>query len=331
MNRATVFYKLPGKTEIVKRTGIIDSVLKPISFDNVIEELFLFSPYNSGNLAYVIQLKEEISKFEIIGYSHNTVIQYDTEAEFISKTNNAIISMKDSKEMSKVVMARCLKRNIDYELDINTYFLNLCLNYPNSFVYAVSSSITGTWIAATPEIFLKTNYSTIETIALAGTMLRNSKDQWGEKEIDEHHQVEMFIEQIADKQNLIRKDIKGPIDLITGHLKHLYSHFTFEYDSKAINKFIEELNPTPAVGGLPQNEAIDFIKKNENLSRRFYTGLVGVMNPKETNLFVNLRCMELFKNHLNLYAGCGITKKSDAKLEWIETENKLKTLDNFLP
>jgi isochorismate synthase len=87
--------------------------------------------------------------------------------------------MKDSNEMSKVVMARCSKKNIDYELDINTYFLNLCLNYPNSFVYAVSSAVTGTWMAATPEILLKTNYSIIETIALAGTMLSNSKGTWG--------------------------------------------------------------------------------------------------------------------------------------------------------
>jgi isochorismate synthase EntC len=41
--------------------------------------------------------------------------------------------------------------------------------------------------------------------------------------------------------------------------------------------------------------------------------------------------MELFKKHIDLYAGCGITKNSDANAEWIETENKLKTLGNFLP
>lgn len=331
MNKATVFYKLPGQTEIVKKTGIIDPVLKPIPFNGITEELFLFSPYNSGNLAYVIQLNHEILKFDTIGYSQSNITHYDTEFDFALKTNEAIRHMKNSNEMSKVVMARCSKKRIDYELDINTYFLNLCLNYPNSFVYAVSSAVTGTWIAATPEILLKTNYSTIETIALAGTMLNSSPNKWGEKEIDEQHQVEIFIEQIANKHHFLLKERKGPIDLITGHLKHLCSHFTYEYNSKAINKFIEELNPTPAVGGLPQKEAIEFIKKNENLDRRFYSGFVGVMNKEETNLFVNLRCMELFKNYLNLYAGCGITKKSDAKLEWIETENKLKTLDNFLP
>lgn len=331
MNKATVFYKLPGKTEIVKKTGIIDPVLKPIPFDNITDELFLFSPYNSGNLTYVIRLNDEILKFETIGYSQNNSNHYDTEFDFVLKTKKAISNMKDSNEMSKVVMARCSKKNIDYELDINTYFLNLCLNYPNSFVYAVSSAVTGTWMAATPEILLKTNYSTIETIALAGTMLSNSKGTWGEKEIDEHHQVEVFIEEIANKHHFKLKEIKGLMELITGHLKHLYSHYTFEYDAKALNKFIEELNPTPAVGGVPKNKALDFIKKNENLNRRFYTGFVGVMNKKETNVFVNLRCMELFKKHIDLYAGCGITKNSDAKAEWIETENKLKTLGNFLP
>ncbi len=331
MSKATVFYKLPGRKEIVKKTGIINPVLKPISFVDIIDDVFLFSPYNSGNLAYEIQLKSDIDKFEIIGYSPNSKMNYDSKAEFVAKTTKAIDTMQQTSSISKVVLARCFKQKIDYELDINSYFLNLCLNYPNSFVYAVSSAVTGTWIAATPEIFLRTNYQTIETIALAGTMLNNSKQNWGNKEIDEQHQVEIFIEAIA-AQNLIETLSQlGPTDLITGHLKHLYTHYTFKYNDATIANFVKDLNPTPAVGGLPKQNAIDFINENENLERKFYTGFVGIMTKSETNLYVNLRCMELFKNHINLYAGCGITKKSNAEAEWLETKNKLKTLGNYLP
>jgi hypothetical protein len=56
----------------------------------------------------------------------------------------------------------------------------------------------------------------------------------GDKEIDEHHQVELFIEEIAQKHHFKIKEIIGPTDLITGHLKHLYSHFTFEYHPKSL-------------------------------------------------------------------------------------------------
>ncbi len=331
MSKATVFYKLPGRTEIVKKTGIINPVMKPISFVDIEDDIFLFSPYNSGNLAYEIQLKSHLSKFEIIGYSHNGKMHYDSKAEFVSKTDKAIETMQESSNMSKVVLARCFKQYIDYEIDINTYFLNLCLNYPNSFVYAVSSTVTGTWIAATPEIFLKTDYQTIETIALAGTMLSDSEQNWGNKEKDEQHQVEIFIEAIAAQNQTEMLSQIGPTDLITGHLKHLYTHFTFKYSAENIANFVKHLNPTPAVGGLPKQNAIDFITENENLERKFYTGFVGIITKKEANLYVNLRCMELFKNHANLYAGCGITKNSNAESEWIETENKLKTLGNFLP
>lgn len=331
MGKATVFYKLPGLNEIVKKKGIINPELKPITFDNLNDDLFLFSPYNSKNLAYHISLQNDISKFEIIAYSANKNNHFDTEQEFLAKTNNAIQTMQEKPELGKVVFGRCENQNFDGEIDINTYFLNLCINYPNSFVYAVSSAVTGTWIAATPELLLNTNYSNISTIALAGTMLINSTANWGEKEIDEQNKVALFINEIGHKNKLKKISENGPSDLITGHLKHLCTYFSFEYEQSKIAQIIAELNPTPAVGGLPKNVAIEFIKQNENLERKFYTGFVGIMNKKETALFVNLRCMELFKNKLHLYAGCGITKNSNANAEWQETANKLAILKKYLP
>jgi isochorismate synthase EntC len=40
--------------------------------------------------------------------------------------------------------------------------------------------------------------------------------------------------------------------------------------------------------------------------------------------------MEIFKNHVNAYAGCGITIQSNAESEWKETEYKLQTVLKFL-
>jgi isochorismate synthase len=331
LGKATVFYKLPGLRQIVKKTGTINPKLKPITFDKLEKNIFLFSPFNSKNFSYEITLNHSISNFETIGYSTCKNNHFDTEDEFLAKTDKAINTMKNNSNLGKVVLGRVALQNIDNEIDINAYFLSLCINYPNSFVYAVSSAITGTWIAATPEIFLKTNYKTIETIALAGTMLNNSSANWGEKEIDEQNKVALFINEIASKNNLLKISENGPSDLITGHLKHLCTYFLFKYKQGIIANFITQLNPTPAVGGLPKDAAITFIKENENLDRRFYTGFVGIMNREETNLFVNLRCMELFKNKIHLYAGCGITKNSDSKAEWQETENKLSILRKFLP
>jgi isochorismate synthase EntC len=40
--------------------------------------------------------------------------------------------------------------------------------------------------------------------------------------------------------------------------------------------------------------------------------------------------MQYSNNLITLYAGAGITKDSIAINEWVETQNKMKTLENFL-
>jgi isochorismate synthase len=252
------------------------------------------------------------------------------QTEFIQKVNAAILEMKQFEQISKVVLARCKEFKINEEIDINVYFLNLCLSYPNAFVYAVSSSITGTWIAATPELLLKASNNEIETTAIAGTKLYENDSAWGKKEIDEHHQVELFIENLIQKHQLELTNKEGPKSIVSGHLCHLWSYYKIANNKGVLDSFLNELNPTPAVGGLPSKNAIDFIANNENLDRKFYSGFVGIKSNKLTQLYVNIRCMEIFKTHVNAYAGCGITVQSNAESEWKETEYKLQTVLKFL-
>jgi isochorismate synthase len=51
---------------------------------------------------------------------------------------------------------------------------------------------------------------------------------------------------------------------------------------------------------------------------------------EQTNLFVNLRCCEIENYLITIYVGCGITKDSQAEKEFIETENKAKTILSVL-
>ena len=46
-------------------------------------------------------------------------------------------------------------------------------------------------------------------------------------------------------------------------------------------------------------------------------------------LFVNLRCAELFNHNALLYAGAGVTKASSANKEWEETQRKLNTVKSL--
>ena len=58
--------------------------------------------------------------------------------------------------------------------------------------------------------------------------------------------------------------------------------------------------------------------------------MIGVIDNDSTKLFVNLRCAEIIHNQAYLYLGGGFTKDSNIESEWIETENKAKTLLNVM-
>ena len=202
----------------------------------------------------------------------------------------------------------------------------LCHKYKGkAFIYLVADKLFGVWIGATPEILLKGDQSDFSTMALAGTKARKAT-LWGGKEIEEQELVADFIQLILDKngaENLIRGKTET---VFSGSVYHLSTKFRFQYSIHKIAKLIHELHPTPAVCGLPRSEAMKLIRETEPHQRSFYTGILGWINKKQVQTFVNLRCMELFENSADLYVGGGITNDSVVKDEWIETQIKADTL-----
>ena len=103
-----------------------------------------------------------------------------------------------------------------------------------------------------------------------------------------------------------------------------------------MKEIVQLLHPTPAVCGLPKEIAKEFIIENEPYDRGFYTGFLGELNCSFTNkkassdLFVNLRCMEIKNSQAHLYMGCGITKDSIPEKEWEESVNKSMTMKMVL-
>ena len=102
-------------------------------------------------------------------------------------------------------------------------------------------------------------------------------------------------------------------------------------DSTNLGRILKSLHPTPAVSGLPKNEAFSFINEHEGRDRRYYTGFLGMLDmSSDTNIYVNLRCMEIGKNLLTLFSGSGLVTSSNYRDEWKETEQKLKTMTSIV-
>ena len=122
---------------------------------------------------------------------------------------------------------------------------------------------------------------------------------------------------------------RAGIEPIIGHLK---TDFRFSLkDNKGLGDLLKVLHPTPAVCGLPKEEAYRFILQNEGYDRRYYSGFIGWLDPEgRTDIYVNLRCMHIEDEQLTLYAGGGLLASSELNDEWLETEKKLQTIKRLI-
>ena len=217
------------------------------------------------------------------------------------------------------------------QITILETFQNLISTYPTAFRYLFFHPKIGLWMGATPEQLVKINQNQFETVALAGTQLYSENVIWATKEIEEQQFVtDYIVAKVKDKvTKLIISDAKT---VKAGNLAHLKSSISGELTADfQANDLIKTLHPTPAVCGLPKENAIDFILKNEGYNRKYYAGFLGEYNKdNQTDLFVNLRCLEVENDVVNIYVGCGITKDSNPEKEFIETENKSMTMRNVL-
>ena len=98
-----------------------------------------------------------------------------------------------------------------------------------------------------------------------------------------------------------------------------------------IGDLLQELHPTTAVCGMPKEEAFRFIPDNEGYDRSYYSGFTGWLDTEgHTDIYVNLRCMEIKPGEAILYAGGGILASSEVESEWMETGDKMNTMRSIL-
>lgn len=230
-------------------------------------------------------------------------------------------------EFSKLVLSRSVDIKRKPGLTAISLFAEACRRYPRVMVALVSTPQAGTWLTATPEILLSGSGRFWQTMALAGTMPYSDKVRWSDKNIQEQRYVATYVTEVLEHYTSDFTE-HGPRTVRAAHLAHLRSDFHFTLsNTDRVGELIQALHPTPAVCGLPKDEARQFILANEHHDRRYYSGFMGPLSLHDTtHLYVTLRCTQLFNSHCRLYAGGGILPESSEQLEWQETEAKLDTM-----
>ena len=344
-NYPFAIWTMPGKKLPVVLIGDKNDVLY---FQDVTQindkEGFIFAPFRIQENSPIIMIKpgvllqkeEDFSSFSVESLSQlpkENILQ--KEQYFISKKEyikdiKKTVDFLSMSSLSKVIISRLISKNRGKESIGNIYW-DLKEKSPKAFVYLVNLPKEGTWMGATPEILFNTDGKIVETVSLAGTQsFRKDGDySWRTKEIEEQAFVSRYMLDVFYHFNIYPYTTRGPETLESGNVAHLKTNFYFTSDKiKGIwGNFVKQLHPTPAVCGLPKEDADKYITTIEKHDRRYYSGYAGFWQPgKSVKLFVNLRCMEITPEKYIIYSGGGITEKSIPEDEWDETTEKAQPL-----
>lgn len=179
---------------------------------------------------------------------------------------------------------------------------------------------------ASPEPFLMVDVMGVKTIALAGTTkpAGESAFEHDEKQIREH---EFVVEHALDVLRTLGQPTREPRETLDlGEIMHFQTLLSVK-PTKAVslNKLIQRLHPTPALGAFPCNESTVAILRRcrAMLNTPDYFGApFGLWHEGRFHSVVAIRGLAWSGLEVFLPSGCGLVAGSDLETEWQELSLK---------
>jgi salicylate biosynthesis isochorismate synthase len=189
------------------------------------------------------------------------------------------------------------------------------------------------FLGATPERLVARRGLEIRTEAVAGSIEADGTDRAAElrsslKEDAEHGFV---VRAIAGALAPLCDRLDYPAEPDVKRLRHVL-HLRTPFEGTLarpvpVLDLVARLHPTPAVGGTPTAEALDWIAREEPGCRGWYGAPVGWFDGAgDGDFVVALRSALVDDDLALLYAGAGIVRDSDVDAELAETDVKLRTM-----
>jgi menaquinone-specific isochorismate synthase len=206
-----------------------------------------------------------------------------------------------------------------------------------SFIFAFESN-GDCFIGASPERLVKKQGDEVYSTCLAGSISRGKTEEedhklgqlllTDQKNLIEHgFVVEMIKEALEEScEEIILPD--QPQLMKIRDIQHLYTPVIGKcHKDASLLLLVERLHPTPALGGLPKEEAVVKIRQVEDLDRGFYAAPLGWVDYRKNGEFaVSIRSGLIQENEVSLFAGCGVVADSDSESEYLETSLKFKPM-----
>jgi menaquinone-specific isochorismate synthase len=239
--------------------------------------------------------------------------------------------------LKKVVLARELRLFFDNQVKAENILKNLYTQQRDSFIFVFESN-GDCFIGATPERLVKKQGNNVFSTCLAGS-IRRGKDESedkvlgqtllsDQKNLIEHgFVVEMIKEALEEScEEIILPD--EPQLMKIRDIQHLYTPVIGKCQKDAsVLLLVERLHPTPALGGLPKQEAVEKIREVEELDRGFYAAPLGWVDYRGNGEFsVAIRSGLIQGKEASIFAGCGVVADSDSESEYLETGLKFRPM-----
>ncbi|MFD1571895.1 isochorismate synthase [Halorubrum laminariae] len=243
-------------------------------------------------------------------------------------------------DLQKVVLAQALEAELSAPFPRAATLERLAEKYPDCHRYYFEpdgDDRGSAFFGATPERLVALRGRTVETDALAGTTGRGEtpeEDEWLSRELLDDaknvHEHQLVAETVCDQLKPFAASISAGDRRVRrlATVQHLHTPITAELDDdRHVLELVEALHPTPAVGGLPPDRALDTIREAEPFDRGWYAAPVGWIDAAGNGAFaVAIRSAVARPRRATLFAGVGLVADSDPDREWDEVQLKYRPI-----
>ncbi len=258
-------------------------------------------------------LAPEIWRDEVVGFARDRILAGD---------------------LDKAVLARELRLRTDHPIDPAVVLDLLRGTFPSAILFSVDG-----FIGASPELLVAREGDVVRAHPLAGTaprasdpatdasnasaLLGSTKDRW------EHRiTIDWLLDTLLPFCSYVDAEPE-PTIVTLANVHHLGTLVEGRLSSPAssVLELVAALHPTPAVGGQPQQVALDLIEGLERADRGRYAGPCGWLDGAGNGAFaVGLRSAEIVGTEARIFAGVGVVDDSDPAAELAETRSKFQAM-----
>ncbi|QJQ97184.1 isochorismate synthase [Halomonas sp. PA5] len=253
---------------------------------------------------------------------------------------NEIIQPAFQSHTQKVVLSRESRLVTHQPIDPWQLLHHWQVRSLDCFHFAYQFSPADTFIGCSPERLYRRDGRQLLSEALAGTMRRSGDTALDHalasvlhSDTKNRHENRIVQADICRRLAPLSRDIRfsEPHILKLRLLQHLRCDIEAELLEEVADwQLLKALHPTPAVGGMPHEHALDFIRTHEAHARGWYAGACGIMSREHAEFTVAIRSARVTANAVSLFAGAGIVEGSEPYAEWQELDTKIANVMSML-